>query len=164
MKILALAAALFSLAALAVAHVTGDPMVGVLAVVSMVCTYTTFRSSTISSFLKIFVAIFTSELVVFGIAYLAVRMHWWPASLAEYRLPESVPLTVAMFSLRQRATDPKWYGRAFAVSMNLNFSGFPIGSAIPPAGMAEASIRGPAAAGAGWSSVCERIGASPAGR
>ena len=68
MKILALAAALFSLAALAVAHVTGDPMVGVLAVVSMVCTYTTFRSSTISSFLKIFVAIFTSELVVLGIA------------------------------------------------------------------------------------------------
>jgi|SRR5665213_147822 len=40
------------------------------------------------------------------------------------------PLTVAMFSLRQRATDPKWYGRAFAVSMNLNFTGFPIGSAI----------------------------------
>jgi MFS family permease len=40
------------------------------------------------------------------------------------------PLTVAMFSLRQRATEPKWYGRAFAVSMNLNFSGFPIGSAI----------------------------------
>jgi MFS family permease len=40
------------------------------------------------------------------------------------------PLTVSMFSLRQRATDPKWYGRAFAVSMNLNFSGVPIGSAI----------------------------------
>lgn len=40
------------------------------------------------------------------------------------------PLTVAMFSLRQRATAPQWFGRAFAVSMNLNFSGFPIGSAI----------------------------------
>jgi hypothetical protein len=35
-----------------------------------------------------------------------------------------------MFSLRQRATEPRWFGRAFAVSMNLNFSGFPIGSAI----------------------------------
>jgi MFS family permease len=40
------------------------------------------------------------------------------------------PLTVAMFSLRQRATDPEWFGRAFAVSMNLNFAGNPIGSAI----------------------------------
>ena len=40
------------------------------------------------------------------------------------------PLTVAMFSLRQRATDPQWFGRAFAVSMNLNFVGSPVGAAI----------------------------------
>jgi len=40
------------------------------------------------------------------------------------------PLTVAMFSLRQRATEPSWFGRAFAVSMNLNFAGSPIGAAI----------------------------------
>jgi MFS family permease len=40
------------------------------------------------------------------------------------------PLTVAMFSLRQRATEPEWFGRAFAVSMNLNFVGSPIGASI----------------------------------
>jgi len=40
------------------------------------------------------------------------------------------PLTVAMFSLRQRATEPAWFGRAFAVSMNLNFAGSPIGASI----------------------------------
>ena len=40
------------------------------------------------------------------------------------------PLTVAIFSLRQRATDPQWFGRAFAVSMNLNFVGSPIGASI----------------------------------
>jgi MFS family permease len=40
------------------------------------------------------------------------------------------PLDVALFSLRQRATDPAWFGRAFAVSMNLNFAGYPIGAAI----------------------------------
>jgi len=40
------------------------------------------------------------------------------------------PLTVAMFSLRQRATEPQWFGRAFAVSMNLNFVGSPIGASI----------------------------------
>lgn len=40
------------------------------------------------------------------------------------------PLDVAMFTLRQRRTDPAWMGRAFAVSMAFNFLGFPIGSAI----------------------------------
>ena len=40
------------------------------------------------------------------------------------------PLDIALFSLRQRATDPAWFGRAFAVSMSLNFVGYPIGSAI----------------------------------
>lgn len=39
-------------------------------------------------------------------------------------------LTVALFSLRQRATDPQWFGRAFAVSMNLNFVGSPIGASL----------------------------------
>ncbi len=37
---------------------------------------------------------------------------------------------ISMFSLRQRRTARAWYGRAFAVSMSLNFSGVPIGSAI----------------------------------
>jgi MFS family permease len=39
-------------------------------------------------------------------------------------------MDVAMFSLRQRRTDPAWFGRAFAVSMHLNYSGIPVGSAI----------------------------------
>jgi predicted MFS family arabinose efflux permease len=37
---------------------------------------------------------------------------------------------VALFSLRQRRTDQAWFGRAFAVSMSLNFAGSPIGSAL----------------------------------
>jgi MFS family permease len=40
------------------------------------------------------------------------------------------PMDVGMFSIRQRRTDPSWVGRAFAVSMTLNFTGFPIGSAL----------------------------------
>jgi len=40
------------------------------------------------------------------------------------------PTDIALFSLRQRVTDPAWFGRAFAVSMHLNYSGVPIGSAI----------------------------------
>jgi MFS family permease len=39
------------------------------------------------------------------------------------------PMTVTMFTLRQRATDPRWFGRAFAVSMNLNSAGAPLAAA-----------------------------------
>jgi predicted MFS family arabinose efflux permease len=40
------------------------------------------------------------------------------------------PLDIALFTLRQRRTDPAWFGRAFAVSMSLNYAGSPIGSAF----------------------------------
>ena len=40
------------------------------------------------------------------------------------------PLDIALFTIRQRRTDPAWMGRAFAVSMAMNFVGFPIGAAI----------------------------------
>jgi MFS family permease len=40
------------------------------------------------------------------------------------------PMDVSVFSLRQRVTDPAWLGRAIAVSMSLNFVGFPLGSAL----------------------------------
>ncbi|QXX75677.1 ABC transporter ATP-binding protein/permease [Methylovirgula sp. HY1] len=99
MKILALAALLLSFVAAAVAQMKGDTIVALLAVAALGCAYTTYRASAISSFLKIFAAIFTTETVVFGAAFLVAKMHWWPASLAQYRLPESLPLTVAIFSI-----------------------------------------------------------------
>jgi predicted MFS family arabinose efflux permease len=40
------------------------------------------------------------------------------------------PFDIALFTLRQRRTDPAWFGRAFAVSMSVNYIGSPIGSAL----------------------------------
>jgi hypothetical protein len=40
------------------------------------------------------------------------------------------PFDIGLFTLRQRRTDPAWFGRAFAVSMSLNSAGSPIGSAL----------------------------------
>jgi MFS family permease len=40
------------------------------------------------------------------------------------------PLDIALFTVRQRRTDPAWMGRAFAVSMAFNYAGVPIGSAL----------------------------------
>jgi len=40
------------------------------------------------------------------------------------------PFDVALFTLRQRRTDPAWFGRAFAISMSVNWLGTPVGSAL----------------------------------
>jgi predicted MFS family arabinose efflux permease len=40
------------------------------------------------------------------------------------------PLDIALFTIRQRRTDAAWLGRAFAVSMAINFAGYPIGAAL----------------------------------
>jgi MFS family permease len=40
------------------------------------------------------------------------------------------PLDIALFTVRQRRTDPTIMGRAFAVSMAANFLGYPVGAAI----------------------------------
>lgn len=40
------------------------------------------------------------------------------------------PMDIALFTVRQRRTDPAWMGRAFAVSMAFNFVGMPVGAAV----------------------------------
>ena len=66
----------------------------------------------------------------------ATALILWPAGLLPIVLSMILaglvngPIDIAMFTLRQRVTDPAWMGRAFTVSMNLNFSGYPIGAAI----------------------------------
>ncbi len=40
------------------------------------------------------------------------------------------PIDIARVTLRQRRTDPAWLGRAFAVSMSVNWVGIPVGSAL----------------------------------
>ena len=49
------------------------------------------------------------------------------------------PIDIALFTIRQRRTDPAWTGRAFAVSMAMNFVGFPIGALLAGA-LAEQSL------------------------
>jgi MFS family permease len=40
------------------------------------------------------------------------------------------PMDIALFTVRQRRTDPAWMGRAFAVSMAFNYLGMPVGAAM----------------------------------
>ena len=99
MALLSFAVAALSLLSFAVWWTTSDVSALLLGVGAILCAVTTFRSVGISSFLKIFVAIFSTEVVLFGGVYLLSAMGYWPEALKAYKLPDSVPLTVAMFSI-----------------------------------------------------------------
>src|ERR1700733_13340085 len=65
MKLLSFWVAVFAVLTLVIAEVAGDAMTAILGGVALVCALTTFRSTAISSFLKIFVGIFSIETIVF---------------------------------------------------------------------------------------------------
>ena len=66
-----------------------------------------------------------------GVALLAVAGSTWVVAGAMLVAGlANGPFDVSMFSLRQRRTDPAWFGRAFAVSMGVNWAGQPVGSAM----------------------------------
>jgi putative ATP-binding cassette transporter len=98
MKALSLGVALFGLIALAQPVIDRNLPEVLINSVALVCAYTTFRSTAISSFLKIFVAIFSTETIVFGLPVVAGRSGLWPFD-PQYLPPESLPLTVAIFSI-----------------------------------------------------------------
>ena len=63
------------------------------------------------------IALLAPDLLIVGVAMLVLGIA-------------TGPFDVVLFTMRQRRTDPAWLGRAFAVSMSLNFIGFPVGTAI----------------------------------
>ena len=76
-----------------------DPTLLSIAAVGLMLALTTFRSPLISPFLRIFSTIFAVEYVVTGLAYVVVRVGWWPPSFSELAPPASLATTVAVFGL-----------------------------------------------------------------
>ena len=99
MRTLAIAVALIGFTALVQSTSQLNFASALLGAVVIICAVTTYRSIVISSFLKIFVAVFSSETLVFGIAFEAARAGYWPSSLMLEQPPETLPLTVAIFSI-----------------------------------------------------------------
>ncbi len=64
----------------------------------------------------------STEDVVLGLAAAALSFAWIGFLHG--------PMDIALFTIRQRRTDPAWMGRAFAVSMAFNSIGFPVGAAL----------------------------------
>ena len=99
MALLSLAVAALSLISLGVWWSTADVSALLLGVGGLLCAGAIFRSARISTFLKIFMVIFGVEVVLFGGVFLLSLSSQWPESLNVYKLPDSVPLTVAMFGI-----------------------------------------------------------------
>ena len=97
MRILSLAVALFALAAFLVGLRAPDVGVFLYAAAALLCAGATYRSAHISTFLRVFEVVFAIETIVFGAAYLVDQLGWWPQAYADYALPSSLPLTVALF-------------------------------------------------------------------
>ena len=73
------------------------------------------------------------SMLAMGAAILAILLFPTPLVIAAAMLFIGVangPFDIVLFTLRQRRTDPAWFGRAFAVSMALNYAGNPVGSAL----------------------------------
>lgn len=99
MKPLAVAVALVGLVALIQPAIQENLEGALLGLTVLICAATTFRSTGISSFLKIFVGIFSTETIIFGLAVVAARAGLWPAYFAQEQPPESLAVTVAIFSI-----------------------------------------------------------------
>ena len=99
MKILSICVALFGVLALVVAEEFSDLSGAGLGVTALLSALATWRSVSLSSFLKIFVGIFSIETIVFGLCVLAAEANMWPAAYADYKLPVTLPITVAIFSI-----------------------------------------------------------------
>jgi vitamin B12/bleomycin/antimicrobial peptide transport system ATP-binding/permease protein len=99
MKPLSIGVALFGVLALLLPAARLNFSGSLLGIVALICAATTFRSAAISSFLKMFVGIFSTETIVFGLALLAGRSGLWPREYAAYLPPESLPPMVAIFSI-----------------------------------------------------------------
>ena len=99
MRTLSLAVAAFALAALLVGLQEPDTMTFLIAAAAAASALTAFLSTRLSAFLKIFKGIFAVETIVFGAAFLIDRLGLWPADYEAYKLPDSLPLAVALFGV-----------------------------------------------------------------
>ena len=100
---------------------------------------------------------------MFGMAASTVLLLVWPVlpvAIAVMAISGFLngPMDVALFTLRQRRTDQAWMGRAFAVSMAINFVGYPFGAAIGGA-LVVSGVGLPLAAAAVFTALAGVLGA-----
>jgi len=96
---LSLAVAAFAALALAVGAYAGDLETLLLGGAAAGCAYAARKSATGSSYLKIFIATYSVEAIVFGGLWLLRVADLWPESLQDYVAPATMGITVSGFSM-----------------------------------------------------------------
>jgi putative ATP-binding cassette transporter len=99
MRYLSIAVALFGLLAFALGIQGGDGWEIGLGVCALLSAVTTYLSAGISTYLKVFVRIFSTETIIFGLAVVAAKAGLWPDDYKSLMLPDALPITVACFSM-----------------------------------------------------------------
>ncbi|MBV9633764.1 MAG: ABC transporter ATP-binding protein/permease, partial [Methylobacteriaceae bacterium] len=99
MKLLSLLIAAVSVVRLWLAWQQPDLWGPLLGAFGLVCAGTTWRSPTIPHFLRILVAIFSTEVVVFGALFLLDHFGLWPTALEDYLPNSSFALAATLFSI-----------------------------------------------------------------
>jgi vitamin B12/bleomycin/antimicrobial peptide transport system ATP-binding/permease protein len=99
MKPLSAAAACFGCLVLVVGWRGMDASLALLCGSALVCAVVTFRACAISSFLRIFIGLFSLEMIALGLAVLAGRAGLWPQSYSDYLPPDWLPPAMAVFSI-----------------------------------------------------------------
>ncbi|MBN9441092.1 ABC transporter ATP-binding protein/permease [Bosea sp. (in: a-proteobacteria)] len=99
MRPLSILVALMAAAALAVGVPAGSAGIIGMGIVGLLLAVVTFRSPTLTFFLRIFSGIFAIEYVLFAATALLAQAGLWPASLGIPPVPTSLPTTVGVFGI-----------------------------------------------------------------
>ena len=95
----AVAAAIVAAAALLTGLTGSSRTPLVLAVVGAGLAFAAYRGTRVSSFLRLFLVIFSVEFVVTGAAYLLAQNGIWPEAYRSLSVPFELPLTVGLFGI-----------------------------------------------------------------
>ena len=104
MKPLGIVVAVVSLLTAVVAGVSGHHVLFLLAGFSLISAVTTYRSVGLSTFLQILITFFSVETIVLSAVVYVNALGLWPPSLDAVRVPSTVVMTVALFSIISHLT------------------------------------------------------------
>ncbi len=99
MKLLGLAVAVFSVFCALVAAMAGQPSFYLVAGFGFVAAVTTFLSAPVSDYLRVFIGIFSVEIILFGCNALLAATGHWPSKLDDFAMPATLPITAALFAI-----------------------------------------------------------------
>jgi putative ATP-binding cassette transporter len=99
MKVLGVVVAAFGAATIAIAWFSGHSILYLMAAFSLLAAYTTFRSAGISTFLQVLISLFSVETILLGLCVLVSGSGYWPKNMELVRIPSTVVMTVALFSV-----------------------------------------------------------------